>query len=154
MSGNALKQGHRTYSVLPWASEGFYQGGPLGYFCKFFPGGPKVVKFVFFPLKTKKNFFAENFKIQGGLPSLTPFRRSWVLRQSSSQLQKYKVVHSKSAVKHTTLRWGSSQIEKMTARMSRRIALEQRRYAAGMVDTMGWQFATLWTSLHKNWKSV
>jgi len=32
--------------------------------------------------------------------------------------------------------------------MSRRIALEQRRYAAGMVDTLGWQFETFWTSLH------
>jgi len=60
-----------------------------------------------------------------------------VLRQSSSQLQKYKVVYSKSAVKHTTLRWSSSQIKKMAAGMSRRIALEQRWYAAGMVGHPG-----------------
>ena len=36
--------------------------------------------------------------------------------------------------------------------MSYRIAVEQRRYAAGMAGTPGWQFETCWTSLHKNWK--
>jgi len=40
----------------------------------------------------------------------------------------------------------------MAARLSRRIAVEQRRCAAGVVDTQGWQFETCWTSLHKNWK--
>jgi len=33
-----------------------------------------------------------------------------------------------------------------SARMSRRIAVEQRRYAAGMVDNQGWQFETCWTT--------
>jgi len=46
---------------------------------------------------------------------------------------------------------GSSKTKKMAARMPRRIALEQRKYAAGMVDTLGWQFETFWTSLHNNW---
>jgi len=40
-------------------------GGTREFFPNFFGGGAKVVKFVFFPLKTKKTFFAENFKIQG-----------------------------------------------------------------------------------------
>jgi len=31
-------------------------------------------------------------------------------------------------------------------RMSRRIAIEQSRYAAGMADTEGWQFETCWTT--------
>jgi len=45
--------------VPSWASEGF------------FPGGPKVVKFVFYPSKLKKQpFFANKFKIHGG--SLSP----------------------------------------------------------------------------------
>jgi len=36
----------------------------------------------------------------------------------------------------------------MAARTSRRIAVEQRRYATGMVDTQDWQWETCWTSLH------
>jgi len=49
---------------IPWVSEGV------------FPGGSKVVKFVFSHPKHKKTtFFAENFKIQGGQgPLLSPFR--------------------------------------------------------------------------------
>jgi len=46
-------------------------------------------------------------------------RTDSALHQRSSQLQKYKA-----------------------ARMSRRVAVEQRRYAAGMADIQGWQFAT------------
>jgi len=43
----------------------------------------------------------------------------------------------------TTLRKGSSQLRKhQAARMSRRIAVEQRRYAAGMADTRDRQFET------------
>jgi len=39
----------------PWASEGFFRGGP------------KVVKFVFFPLKTKKTtIFCKKFQNPGG----------------------------------------------------------------------------------------
>jgi len=49
-----------------WASDGFCHGGALGDFSKIFPGGPKVVKFVFFHSKLRKQpFFAEIFKIQG-----------------------------------------------------------------------------------------
>jgi len=40
----------------------------------------------------------------------------------------------------------------MDAWLSRRIAVEQRRYATEMADTQGWQFEACWTSLHKNWK--
>ena len=36
--------------------------------------------------------------------------------------------------------------------MSRRTAVEQRRYAPGMADTQGWHFKSCWTSLQKNWK--
>jgi len=51
----------------PWASKGFFPGGvQYGIFPKIFPGGPKVVKFGFYPWKLKKQpFFANNFKIQG-----------------------------------------------------------------------------------------
>jgi len=39
---------------------------------------------------------------------------------------------------NSTLRHGSSQLQKhQAARMSRRIAVEQRRYAVGMADTQG-----------------
>jgi len=38
----------------------------------------------------------------------------------------------------STLRQGSSQLQKhQAARMSRRTAVEQRKYAAGMADTQG-----------------
>jgi len=53
---------HATFQLrdkrfVAWTSEGF------------FPGGVKVVKFVFYPSKSKKQpFFANNFKIQGLLP--------------------------------------------------------------------------------------
>jgi len=51
------------------APEGFFPGvgGAVGDFPKiFFQGGPKVVKFVFYPSKLKKQpFLANNFKIQG-----------------------------------------------------------------------------------------
>jgi len=44
----------------------FVQGEAPGNFSKIFPGGPKVVKFVFSHLKVRKQpFFAENFKIWG-----------------------------------------------------------------------------------------
>jgi len=45
----------------------FFQGGASRGFPKiFFQGGPKVVKFGFYPSKMKKQpFFANNFKIQG-----------------------------------------------------------------------------------------
>jgi len=57
-----------------------------------------------------------------------------LLSQRSSQLQKYKDAHSNNGVK---LPWqGSSQMQKHeAARMSRRIAVEQRMYATGMADT-------------------
>jgi len=45
------------------------------------------------------------------------------------------------------LRQRSSHLQNCkSARMSRRIAVEQRRYAAGMADTEGWQFETCWTT--------
>ena len=46
----------------------FSNGGPEGDFPKLFSrGGSKVVKFVFYPSKLKKQpFFANSFKIQGG----------------------------------------------------------------------------------------
>jgi len=44
-----------TGTLASWASEVFFPGG-----------GPKVVKFVFYPSKLKKqHLFANNFKIQG-----------------------------------------------------------------------------------------
>jgi len=44
---------------------------------------------------------------------------------------------------HSVLRQCSSQLQKhQAARISRRIAVEQRRYAAGMADTQGWPFET------------
>jgi len=60
-----------------WASKGYIPGGPVGDFQKLFPGGgAKAVKFVFYPSKLKKQtFFANNFKIQGGLSPPAPFRR-------------------------------------------------------------------------------
>jgi len=48
---------------------------------------------------------------------------------------------------HSTLRQGSSQLQKhQAARMFRRIVVEQRRYAAGLADTQGWQFETYQTA--------
>ena len=48
---------------------------------------------------------------------------------------------------HSVLRQRSSQLQKHQAtRMSRRIAIEQRKYAAGMAGTQGWQFETCWTT--------
>ena len=44
---------------------------------------------------------------------------------------------------HLMLRQGSSQLQKhQGARMSRRTAVDQRRHAAGMAETQGWQFET------------
>jgi len=53
----------------------FSRGGAVGDLPKNFSrGGPKVVKFVFYPSKLKKQpFFANNFKIQGAkLPPALP----------------------------------------------------------------------------------
>jgi len=67
------------------------------------------------------------------------FRTQSMLRQRSSQLQN-KDARCKSEVKHSTLRQGSSQLQKhQAARISRRIAVEQRRYAAGMADSQNLQ---------------
>jgi len=53
--------------LCTWASEGFFQGEPLGFFSKIFLGGAKSGNICFFPLETKKTtFFAKIFKIQGG----------------------------------------------------------------------------------------
>jgi len=61
-------------------------------------------------------------------------KNNLVLRQSSSQL----AAHSKSAVKQTQRYDGAvHKLKKMAGSMSSRIAVEQRRYAAGMVDTQG-----------------
>jgi len=59
-----------------------------------------------------------------------------VLRQSSSQLQKYKVVHSKSAGKHTHATMGRFTNKKMAARLSAavEIAVEHKRYTM----RLGW----------------
>jgi len=57
--------GNKRYT---WALEGFFPGGALGDFSKYFLGGPKVLK-NFSPLESKKTtFFAEIFKIQGIFP--------------------------------------------------------------------------------------
>jgi len=52
----------------------FSKGEPVGDFPNFFfRGEPKVVKFVFYPSKMKKQpFFANNFKIQGMARSPCP----------------------------------------------------------------------------------
>jgi len=63
-----------------WASEGFFPGGvPVGDFPKNFSGGPKMMKFRFYPSKLKKQLvFANNFKIQRGQgPTCPPIRRPW-----------------------------------------------------------------------------
>jgi len=57
-----------------------------------------------------------------------------MLRQRSSQLQKYKAAHSKSKTHNATM---GTQIKNMAGRMSRRIAVERRRYAAWIADTQG-----------------
>jgi len=44
------------------------------------------------------------------------------------------VEHSATSAQFTTA--------KLSARMSRWMAVEQRRYAAGMADSQGWQFET------------
>jgi len=62
-----------SFSVGMDVGRIFSRGGHWG-FSKIFPGGAKVVKFVFFPLETKKQlFFAKLFKIQGFEPPF--FRR-------------------------------------------------------------------------------
>ena len=44
-----------SFWLRPRALEGFFPGGGQeGIFPNFFPGGPKVVKFVFYPSKLKK----------------------------------------------------------------------------------------------------
>ena len=114
ISGNALKQGHRTYSVLPWASEGFFKGGgPLGYFCKFFPEGSKVVKFVFYHSKLKRQpVLLKIFKSSGACPPwpLSDVHECYV--RPVHNCKKYKVGHSKSVVKHTTLRWAVQKLKR------------------------------------------
>jgi len=57
-----------------------------------------------------------------------------VLRHSSTQLQKYKAAHSKRAVNTQRYDRAMHKFEKMAARISRRIAVEQRRYAAARWD--------------------
>jgi len=54
----------------------FFQGGQEWIFPKFFPGEPKVVKFVFYPSKLKKQpFLPISFQSRGARPSLpTPMR--------------------------------------------------------------------------------
>jgi len=44
----------------------FQGGGSRGFSQNIFQGGPKVVEFVFYPSKLKKQPFFANFKIQGG----------------------------------------------------------------------------------------
>ena len=78
----------------PWASEGFFPG-PVGDFPKNFSrGGPKVVKFGFYPSKLKKQpFFANNFKIQGG-PATPSDVHGWNVVVSSGRLQEIAVSYS------------------------------------------------------------
>jgi len=70
-----------------------------------------------------------------------------VLRQRCSQLQNIRPRIKQWSKTHTRPRQGSSQLQKQqAARMSRRLAIEQRMYAAGMADTQGWQFEICWTT--------
>ena len=64
-----------------------------------------------------------------------------MLRQRSSQVQKCKAAHENSGVKHTQ-RYDRTLQKHHAARMSRRIAVEQRRYVLGMADTEGLQVET------------
>ena len=49
----------------------FFQGGAVGVFPKFFPGGAKSGSICFLPLEIEKTtFLANNFKIQGARPTL------------------------------------------------------------------------------------
>jgi len=65
----------------------FSREGPPGDISKTFLQGPEVVKFVFFPLETKKTTFAEIFKIQGGPWAPGPtFRRPRLAPVSSAEV--------------------------------------------------------------------
>ena len=74
-----VKDGYTTMGVGRIFSRG---GVSRGLSQNFFQGGPKVVKFGFYPSKLRKtSFFANNFKIQGGPnPSAPPFRRPCTTR--------------------------------------------------------------------------
>ena len=58
----------RSSTVVMGVARILYMGGPVGDCPKFFSRGvSKVVKFVFYPSKLKKQpFIAKDFKIQGG----------------------------------------------------------------------------------------
>ena len=65
-----------------------------------------MVKFVFFPLETKKTtFFAENFKIQGGQTPLPPFLRPCLEAPSEDQIRKLAVLCSDS-IEHCSMTKG------------------------------------------------
>ena len=64
--------------LITWASEGFFsRGASRGFSQNFFQGGPKAVKFVFYPSKLKKQpFLLIILKSRGRLAPLCPsFRR-------------------------------------------------------------------------------
>jgi len=60
-------------STKSWASEVLFPGaGPLGDFSKISPGGTKSGGICFSHSKSRKQPFAEIFKIQGGLAPPAP----------------------------------------------------------------------------------
>jgi len=63
-------------NAVAWASEGFFPrgGGSRGFSQKFFQWGAKSGEIWFLPLSKlkKQQFFANNFKIQGGKALLPP----------------------------------------------------------------------------------
>ena len=83
-------------------SEGFFPGGDSwGFSQNFFHGGRKSGEICFLPLEIgKTTFFANNFKIQGGLaPSLpTPMSYSTFIRKSivRSCYNTFDIMHDRS----------------------------------------------------------
>ena len=96
-------------NLASWASEGFLPGGATrGFSLKYFQGGPKVLKFVIYPMKLKKQpFFTNNFKFQGGaLPLFRCPCLAWISHPGHSTI----LLQSESASsKGTKLHTGSKQ---------------------------------------------
>ena len=68
-----IPSGNGFYDTYMGVGRIFSRGGQKRIFSNVFPGGPKVVKFVFYPSKLKKQrFFANNFENQGRQGPWTP----------------------------------------------------------------------------------
>jgi len=73
------RESHKIVCSTMDVGRNFSRGGAVGDFPKIFPEGPKVVKFVFYPSKLKKQpFLLIILKSRGALDPLPPFRRPCV----------------------------------------------------------------------------